>query len=570
MASGPTPVISDSLSRGIDLAFGQQGGSRAQEFKSVLNRALEISEITATTSIFDQEILQVNNDGTTANLTGAGIVFEGDAAAIVGYIRVSDTDITNLELKAPTGSELTLDMDANATLLMSQDFAVSGASPVTINQSVSTTSSPTFANLTITSFAAGWTNAGRTVADLGIVTTVDINGGTLDGVSIGAGVAAAAVVSTLSIEADSLILDSDDAGGFTTTLTQSATAARVLTLPDVTGTLATLADVQSSDTLSEILANPSGNTTGGSDIVISAADNITFAAINPASIAYDGANLTVSSDEQITLVSGDNLTIDVSAIEVLNNAALSFHNTADTFSGQILPVDASGVTANRIWTLPDATGTIALTTDFTLTAVLAAGNGTGGTGIDMEDDKLGFNTDAVNVFIQYDTGEDELVINNGNGDTRFKGGDVYLEGVLQLGNVASTIIGSISDASLTGNHSYLLPDGDGTFTLNEGTIIHPTTTTSSGPGAVAITGAIHEITTTLTGNALTLANGAEGQAIFIVYVAETAGGDTAILTPTSLGGADTTITFNDLADSVALKFTAGAWYVRGSKDAVIA
>ena len=36
------------------------------------------------------------------------------------------------------------------------------------------------------SFSNNWTNAGRTVADLGSVTTVDINGGTIDGATIGA------------------------------------------------------------------------------------------------------------------------------------------------------------------------------------------------------------------------------------------------------------------------------------------------------------------------------------------------------------------------------------------------
>jgi len=36
-------------------------------------------------------------------------------------------------------------------------------------------------------FGGNWTNAGRTVADLGIITTVDINGGTIDGVTIGSG-----------------------------------------------------------------------------------------------------------------------------------------------------------------------------------------------------------------------------------------------------------------------------------------------------------------------------------------------------------------------------------------------
>jgi len=48
-----------------------------------------------------------------------------------------------------------------------------------------------FRTLDIDSFSANWTNASRTVADLGTVTTVDINGGSLDGVTIGAASAAA-------------------------------------------------------------------------------------------------------------------------------------------------------------------------------------------------------------------------------------------------------------------------------------------------------------------------------------------------------------------------------------------
>jgi hypothetical protein len=39
--------------------------------------------------------------------------------------------------------------------------------------------------LGIASMASNWTNAGRTVADLGTITTVDINGGTIDGATLG-------------------------------------------------------------------------------------------------------------------------------------------------------------------------------------------------------------------------------------------------------------------------------------------------------------------------------------------------------------------------------------------------
>jgi len=52
--------------------------------------------------------------------------------------------------------------------------------------------------LDIASMAANWTNAGRTVADLGTITTVDLNGGTVDGTIIGGASAAAGTFTTLS------------------------------------------------------------------------------------------------------------------------------------------------------------------------------------------------------------------------------------------------------------------------------------------------------------------------------------------------------------------------------------
>ena len=52
--------------------------------------------------------------------------------------------------------------------------------------------------LTIDHFDANWTNASRTVADLGVVTTVDINGGSLDGTAIGAASQSTIKCSTLS------------------------------------------------------------------------------------------------------------------------------------------------------------------------------------------------------------------------------------------------------------------------------------------------------------------------------------------------------------------------------------
>jgi hypothetical protein len=91
----------------------------------------------------------------------------------------------------------------------------------------------------------------------------------------------------------------------------------------------------------------------------------------------------------------------------------------------------------------------------------------------------------------------------------------------------------------------------------------------SGPGAVNITGLVTGFTSTAAGNALTLADGAQGQLKTIIYVAEAAGGDTGILTPTNLGSA-TTITFNAVGDAVTLQFAGTDWWVVGLRGAVVA
>jgi len=207
------PQISESLAAGIRLMLPQQGGGRAEEFIDILNRALEIAETTATTAIFDEEILQLNNGGSTANLTGAGLVFEGDAAAIVGYMRVGSADISVLQLKAPTGFVGTFDFDADSTLTMSAGLNVSGVSA--INQNVTTTGAPTFTSI-----------------QLGATITV------------------------------SSILDEDNLAS------DSATA--LVTQQSVKKYIDD--QVGASNELSEILAN--GNSTGGNSLVLTSGDTI--------------------------------------------------------------------------------------------------------------------------------------------------------------------------------------------------------------------------------------------------------------------------------------------------------
>ena len=93
-------------------------------------------------------------------------------------------------------------------------------------------------------------------------------------------------------------------------------------------------------------------------------------------------------------------------------------------------------------------------------------------------------------------------------------------------------------------------------------------TATSWAWAVAITGRIHEVTTTGTWDALTLADGVAGQKLTVIYVAEWAGWDTAILTPTTFAGWST-ITFNALGDSADLTFSdTWGWYMHGWTAAV--
>ena len=90
----------------------------------------------------------------------------------------------------------------------------------------------------------------------------------------------------------------------------------------------------------------------------------------------------------------------------------------------------------------------------------------------------------------------------------------------------------------------------------------------SGAGAVNLTTYTTAFTSTAAGNALTLADGAQGQIKNIVYVAEAAGGDTGVLTPTNLG-AGTTITFNAVGDSCQLQFIGTDWWAVSLRGAVL-
>jgi len=259
--------------------------------------ASEIKPKTTNTLDIGTSALQFKDiyiDG-TAYIDGIG---EDVLVATDKKIQLRDTAIS---INSSTDGQLDIDADGEVEI---------ATGTLDVNATTTDISGTLTVGGTLTASSGG--SLTGTWSDLGTVTTVDINGGTVDGAVIGGASAAAGTFTTLtatSLNSTAIGNSSASTGAFTT-LTAS-TSLNVNSSTTITGVLdednmasnsaAKLATQQSikayvdsqvgtADTLTEVLGN--GNSTGGTNIVVTSGDSITT---NTISETTSASGVTVDS-----------------------------------------------------------------------------------------------------------------------------------------------------------------------------------------------------------------------------------------------------------------------------------
>lgn len=139
---------------------------------------------------------------------------------------------------------------------------------------------------------------------------------------------------------------------------------------------------------------------------------------------------------------------------------------------------------------------------------------------------------------------------------------VITGGLTASGSAANTFAGSTGAfATSTGANTF----GGSTNTFSGGPIIETSIQSLSGAGAVNVTTAVTKLTTT-GANALTLADGVNGQIKTIVMIVD--GGD-GTLTPSTKTGFSTAV-FNDAGDTLTLQFfTTVGWVIKANNGCTV-
>lgn len=167
-------------------------------------------------------------------------------------------------------------------------------------------------------------------------------------------------------------------------------------------------------------------------------------------------------------------------------------------------------------------------------------------------------------------GDNNVGIGRNAGDTITTGGQNTFIGYNSDGVAASssqTAIGT--GATCTAANQVMLGTATEIVTLPGGLVTVPIAQTAT-TAAVSVAVTTTALTTTAPAQAITLANGTNGQIKIVTHIASSGGG-TAVLTPATSAADYNTITFSSVGDTATLQYhTTGGWYILSLRGAVAA
>jgi len=219
----------DDAAVGLDINFGGNTTLNKITLTDNLADALNINEggnsyIKFTTSDSSEQIVVGKNSTfngttiadlgtvTTANIDGGTV--DGTTIGASSHTTIKGTTIdatTDFTIGGTVITDNTITDDGTLVIASTTATSFSDGNITNVGDiALDTISADDGSSL---SFSNNWTNAGRTVADLGIVTTVDIDGGSIDGATIGAAshttIKGTTIDATTDFTIDGLVLTAD-------------------------------------------------------------------------------------------------------------------------------------------------------------------------------------------------------------------------------------------------------------------------------------------------------------------------------------------------------------------------
>ena len=330
-------------------------GSTADDFETTLavvdptaDRTVSLPNATTTLVGTDTTDTLTNKTLTTPTITtpvvNAGLQLKNGAtsAGFLEFFEDSDNGTNKVTLIGPASTG-----DVTLTLPSATDTLVGKATTDTLTNK--TLTSPVISSISNTGTLTLPTSTDTLV---GRATTDTLTNKTLT----------SPTVSGLALSDSSIVIEGSTANDFETTLTVTdPTADRTITFPDATGTVAFTTSTVAAATLASTVTVSDSTANTNFPVVFhdesnALLDDTGALRYNPSTGTLLVPNLTVSG----TTTQVDTITMNAANAIVFEGA------TADDFETTLTITDP---TADRTITMPDATGTMALTSDITLSTL---------------------------------------------------------------------------------------------------------------------------------------------------------------------------------------------------------